>query len=78
MGRRKKCKATTNLDKSRATDTSWSQVVMRSIDCYEIHMELVHAISSFCHLWLTVTFATIVAFHIGRESVTKVLLAIGS
>lgn len=51
---------------------------MSSTDYYEIHMELVHAISSVWEVWLAVTFATIVAFHVGRESVTRVLLAIGS
>jgi hypothetical protein len=50
---------------------------MNPTDYYEIHMELIHAISSVWEFWLAVTFAVVVAFHIGRESTSRTLLWIG-
>jgi hypothetical protein len=45
---------------------------------YEIHMELVYAIGNVWEIWLTVTFEVIVAIHIGRESINRVLFSIGT
>lgn len=51
---------------------------MNPTDYYEIHMELVHAIGNVWEIWLTVTFAVVVAFHIGRDSINRILLVVGS
>ena len=51
---------------------------MNPTDYYEIHMELVNAIGNVWEIWLTITFATVVAFHIGRNSINGVLLLIGT
>ncbi len=50
---------------------------MNPTDYYEIHIELVHAISGLWEIWLTITFAVVVAIHIGRKSINRTLLWIG-
>ena len=50
---------------------------MDSVEMYQIYMEYIHAINGLWQIWLTSTFAFIVAFHVGRDSLTNVLTWIG-
>lgn len=50
---------------------------MNPIEVNQIYVEYIHAINGLWEIWLATTFAFIVAFHIGKASITKALTWIG-
>ena len=51
---------------------------MNPMDVYEVQNGIMENVNALWELWLGGTFAVIVAFHVGRDSISKPLLMTGS
>jgi hypothetical protein len=51
---------------------------MNPMEIYEVQNGIMENVNSLWELWLGGTFAVIVAFHVGRDSISKALFVIGS
>jgi len=51
---------------------------MSPAEIYELQIGIIENVNALWELWLGGTFAVIVAFHAGRESITRALFVVGS
>ena len=51
---------------------------MNPMEVYEVQNGIMENVNALWELWLGGTFAVIVAFHVGRDSISKLLLVAGS